>query len=492
MRVFCIEIQFRVGRRGPVQVLVHAARVECRDPLDPDGRHPFLVMETAVVRVDRHGQVPYPHPGLRVIRGRFRTLQPDRVAGRFIEAQKSLQTQHAGFLVRDIGIVARPSGVVSLFTEVLPDVFRGADRRSAVPGVARRFSHPHQHRHRAVTRGSCRFRDRVASGFPQPGKGTVFPLLRQQPIRVLPDPVQPFGMLPSQAAFALVRGHQHGHVFRRVPQPGGEPLLSVARPGLASGQVVTGRLERHGRERPDHGFNNRKADPPHLPAAAGGIAIALPQEQVGALDVFAHEAHRGHGPVPLGRGRVEHGDRERNRGSAVYRPGLIGQVVGQNAAHPFDVDGIDRGLQGAPRPSPGVPRQIAERLVPPEPEARLITVRDAGFDRMKPPYPSFLSAGTERIQVHRARELKPDLDGMIVFLPRSDGSELKSGIGHDVFRELRLFDGRFAPRRGIEHGYGETAVETEREQGRGKHVLAQQEPPVRVVSRAARRALPVE
>ena len=216
-------------------------------------------------------------------------------------------------------------------------------------------------------------------------------------------------MLAAECSLPPVRPHQHAHVFRGVPEPGGDPDVV---PGFSRGKIVACCLERHCRKGVDHGRDHCKADAAHVSPAPGRVAVAFAQQLVRALDVLAYEAHRRHRPVPLRAVRVIGGDGERNGSPSVDRGGLSGQVVRQNASHLLDVNRVDRWVQRAPRPPPCVSGNVPERFLVTESKPHFVAVRGSFGNRMKAPDPSRLRGGvwTERVHDCRAGKLESELD----------------------------------------------------------------------------------
>ena len=118
---------------------------------------------------------------------------------------------------------------------------------------------------------------------------------------------------------------------------------------------------------------------------------------------------------------------------------------------------------------------------------------DSLSDRMEAPDHSWFRrrVRAERVHTRRAGKLETELDWPLIGLPRSERTELESLVGHHVFREFRLFDGRFAPRRRIEHSYRRAVAEREGEQGSGKNIFAHDKSPRRIVQRTAGGAVAV-
>ena len=112
---------------------------------------------------------------------------------------------------------------------------------------------------------------------------------------------------------------------------------------------------------------------------------------------------------------------------------------------------------------------------------------DSLSDRMEAPNPSRRRRciRAERVKSRRAGKLETELDRPLVGLPRPERAELESLVGHHVFREFRFFDGRFAPRRRIEHSHRRAVAEREGEQGSRKNIFAHDESPRRIVQRTA-------
>ena len=163
---------------------------------------------------------------------------------------------------------------------------------------------------------------------------------------------------------------------------------------------------------------------------------------------FADEAHRDHRVIPLhfvgGRG----GDGEGNAGAAVHGGGLGGKMVNQNAAHLFDVNVVDGGLQGSPGPAPCVARHVAEGFILPEAKTDLVSVCRALANRVVAANPpgNRWPAGTTAVAAGRAGKAETELDGAVVCLPGAERAELKTRVDHHGFGEPGFFDGRVTAR----------------------------------------------
>src|ERR1041384_2287454 len=82
-------------------------------------------MELRVIEIRRHRQIPNPYPAFGEISGGLGALQPLWLFCRIIETERRFHTEHAGFFVGDVGIVAGASDIKAFTSPVRPNVFGG-------------------------------------------------------------------------------------------------------------------------------------------------------------------------------------------------------------------------------------------------------------------------------------------------------------------------------------------------------------------------------
>src|SRR6266496_6538419 len=103
-------------------------------------------------------------------------------------------------------------------------------------------------------------------------------------------------MVSSECALTAVCAHEYAHIFSGISQPWCEPYVV---PGFSGGKVVSRSLKRHRRKCLEDGRDYSQTCLAHLLSTLGVVTITFAQQQVCTLDVFAHEAHRHHRPIPL-------------------------------------------------------------------------------------------------------------------------------------------------------------------------------------------------